>query len=225
MKYSKLEQQSLMVENVDYVEMIVRKLVKVMNLPRDNFSDYVSAGYIGLAEAAERYDSSNGTTFKQYAFLRVRGSVIDSIRANSVHTGKAYKMAKALQSINEIRLGSIDQELKHKEASMSEILNFACRSGVLYQLCMGEVEAEVSVNQQDNPLDLFDRKQRLLIIKEIIESLPEKQRIIMEEYYYNDLSFTEISNKYPGMSKSWISRLHDKAVITVHKKFLDYSVY
>ena len=221
MKYNKLERQSLMQEHIDYVTIITKKLIKAMNLPQSNYDDYLSAGFIGLAEAAERFDSLNGTTFKQYAFLRIRGSIIDSIRASSTHTGKAYKMAKALQSVNDIRLGELEQELKTENISLEEILDFASRSGVLYQMGMSEADCELSIDKSENPFNILDQKQKLSAIKKLISTLPDKQKIIMEEYYYNDLSFTEISDKYSGMSKSWISRLHDRAIITINKKLLE----
>ena len=58
-------------------------------------------------------------------------------------------------------------------------------------------------------------------ITSLIESLPEKERLIVEEYYYKGLSFIEITQKFPNLSKSWISRLHKRALFRLRRMLLN----
>src|SRR5437868_836485 len=92
----------LIEEYQSYVHQVARKLIHLMNLPFELLDEIVSSGYVGLVEAAERFNASQGVDFRTYAFLRIRGAMIDNIRNTSDLTGKAYKSAKALKAVQEL---------------------------------------------------------------------------------------------------------------------------
>jgi RNA polymerase sigma factor (sigma-70 family) len=51
--------------------------------------------------------------------------------------------------------------------------------------------------------------------------LPEKERIIIEQYYFHDLTLSEVAQQYAGLSKSWVSRLHDRALGMLREKLVE----
>jgi RNA polymerase sigma factor (sigma-70 family) len=57
-------------------------------------------------------------------------------------------------------------------------------------------------------------------LNDLLEGLPEKERIIIEEYYFNGLSFAQITDKYPDLSKSWVSKLHKRGLGVLRKRIL-----
>jgi DNA-directed RNA polymerase specialized sigma subunit len=54
----------------------------------------------------------------------------------------------------------------------------------------------------------------------LVATLPEKERMIIEQHYFHDRSFVEIANNYAGLSKSWVSRLHDRALSILRAKMV-----
>ena len=145
--------------------------------------------------------------------------MIDSLRRTSDFSGRAYRVARALdsyESLKEEYRHSFDQvKRKEKSRRLSEILNIAAEGALAYRLSFAECELEKTCELIDEEhaekkiIDLEDTRH----ISKLVESLPEKERIIVEEYYYNGLSFVQITQKYPELSnKSWVSKIHKRAM-------------
>lgn len=217
---------SLIEEYRGYVNSVVRKMVHSMNLPNDLVDEFVAAGYLGLVEAAQRYDEKSGREFKSFAFLRIRGAVIDSIRECSDVSGRAYRCARALQAVHEIRdtdhgiknvrrqqkvaLNTLEQTSDEK---LAEVLEFASKAAFVFRLTVNDAEHEMTANADPNDAEseiILREKSECFL--DLIAKLPEKERLIIEEYYINGKSFSEIMERHKDFSKSWISRLHSRAI-------------
>ena len=72
----KIFRKNLVEEFQEYVHAVVGRLMRAVNLPTHMEDEFVAAGYLGLVEAASRFDRDSGKKFKSYAFLRIRGAVI-----------------------------------------------------------------------------------------------------------------------------------------------------
>ena len=214
-----IARDELIVEYQEYVINVAKYLSATMELPSEILDDLIASGFLGLVEAAERYDLSQGRDFKSFAFHRIRGAMIDSLRRTSDFSGRAYRVARALdsyESLKEEYRHSFDQvKRKEKSRRLSEILNIAAEGALAYRLSFAECELEKTCELIDEEhaekkiIDLEDTRH----ISKLVESLPEKERIIVEEYYYNGLSFVQITQKYPELSnKSWVSKIHKRAM-------------
>jgi len=201
-----------------YVQNLAGLMITTMMLPRSMIDDLISAGLLGLVEAAERFDSRQGKNFKTYAFYRIRGAMIDSIRRTSDFSGRAYRAARALDayiSLREEHNHSQDGE-KHKTRArkLDEILNLAAEGALAFRMGFPDdgmyMPPELCVFRNAEQLMIKDQSCRKISL--LVETLPEKERLIVEEYYTNGLSFVEITEKYPTLSKSWVSRLHKRAL-------------
>ena len=205
-----------------YVHSIVGRLIHVMALPPSSYDECVSAGYLGLVEAAARFDSGNGADFKAFAFLRIRGAVIDNIRSSSHLSNKAYRYAQALQAVQDLR-ESCEQSLSKglefranegNRVCLAEVLDLAAKGVLAFRLSLSDVEREASaaVTEKKDPEMQLQVKQEQEKFRRVVATLPRKERIIIEEYYFQGKSFSQIAQENHGMSKSWVSRLHTRAL-------------
>lgn len=205
-------------ENREYVHKIAGKLVQRMGLPLNLFDELVAAGYLGLVEAADRFDRDSGKDFRTYAFLRIRGAIIDNIRSHSDLTGETYRMIKAFNAAHELRE---DDFQSRKESSLSNVLDYVARGALAFRLSMADAETEL-VEIPDpaaNPDAQMERRERAKRLKEIIHELPDRERRVIEGYYFHGLSFIEIAREWEGVGKSWVSKLHTRAIDTIKEKF------
>ncbi len=214
----------------EYAQNIVGWMIKTMHLPRDSFDEFLSAGYLGLVEAASRFKPETGHNFRAYAYFRIRGAVIDSIRSSSQLSGKAYSIAKAMQAAYELRgqllaeqeIRAENKILEHRTDSLSQILDYAATSVLAYRLSFADAEEELGALTDEEP----DPEMRMLLqesyalIKELAETLPEKERTIIREFYFQDKTFGEIIRDNDGMGKTWVSRLHTRALRNLKARYL-----
>lgn len=213
---STVERDRLIAEYHDFVETLVGRLIRAMTLPLTLREDFIAAGYLGLVEAASRFDSSKGKDFRSFAFFRIRGAVIDHIRDSCYLSGHSYRMLKALESANEIRAAQLEARQNRatsRRERAGEAVDALSRGVVAFKILRGReaVEATENVAASDPERD-FSEKQISTRIREIVATLPEKERIIVEQYYFNDRRLSEIAEQYSGLSKSWVSRLHERAL-------------
>ena len=213
-----LDREQIFSEFHQLVNQLAKRLVNALDLPRHAHDDLVAGGYLGLVEAAERFDPSQAASFRTFAIYRIRGAMIDTLRRTSDFSGKAYRVARAMDSFysirEEYRHERDPNQRKDKRKKLEDILNIASTGALAYRLCLTEYDEEtppqlVSHNNGEKVLcDEADNKK----VVELLSNLPEKERLIVEEYYFHGLSFVEITKKYPGLSKSWVSRLHKRAL-------------
>jgi RNA polymerase sigma factor for flagellar operon FliA len=200
----------------EYVYAIAKKLIKHMNLPSSMYEEFVAAGMLGLVEAASRYKPELGVSFKGFAFLRIRGAIIDNIRATSELTGRPYKIAKAIQAAEELR----SSELFKIEKS-AEITEFAAKAALIFKLSLNDLKTEIEPVTMPDAIERLEQQENKQKLLQLIERLSEKERLIITEYYILDYSFTEISKRHRRMSKSWVSRLHDRALANLKRMYLE----
>jgi len=232
------QRDDLIEEYQGYVRGTVRKLVSYMGLPANRIDDFVSAGYEGLVEAASRFNPAVNDSFKNYSYLRIRGAVIDFIRQESEIGAPAYKRVQALAAAHEIRMEEFNRGLNHsgskvpgnKSAKQAEtssqglerILNLAAKTALTHRLSFDDSELELQQSQELalNPEQALEQKQNTERIHTFLATLPEKERLVIENFYFKDMSFTDIAEKHAGLSKSWISRIHDNALEQLKRQWL-----
>jgi RNA polymerase sigma factor for flagellar operon FliA len=219
------ERDVLIEEYHDFVEGLVSRLMRAMGLPQRHRDDFISAGLLGLVEAAGRFDAGRGSEFRSFAFLRIRGAVIDHIRASCELSGYAYQVLKALESAQELRAQSLEER---RSGFMSTVRQAAdgidnlSKSAVALAIVSASVEAPFFGGEaSSNPERDLSKKQTCEKLRAAIATLPEKERTIIEQYYFHDLTLSEVAHQYAGLSKSWVSRLHDRALGMLREKLVE----
>lgn len=214
----------LILDYQGFAENVARKLLRVMGLPQDFEEDMISAGNLGLVEAADRFDVDTSYDFKSFAYLRVRGAIIDSLRKSSTLSGSAYSYARALaalQNVRETDRAEADQreQIGDSRHRLSRVLEHAAKGALAYRLSFDDDQMRQEEGE-DGPEFLMQRKQAALLCRELVAELPTKERIIVERYYFRGHSFSEIANSEEGMNKSWVSRLHTRALGRLREMYM-----
>lgn len=223
----------IIVEYAPLVKFIALKIAS--RLPANiELDDLISCGVIGLMDAIEKFDSSRDNKFKTYAEFRIRGAILDelrsqdwvprSVREKSKQVERAYQkleresgkpatdeeMCKELQcSIEEFH------ELlnKSKSVSMLNIDDKATFNKGDKKLMMGLLEHRRS----SNPFAAVNYKSAQNKIKSGIKQLPEKQRLVLSLYYFEDLNLKEIG-RVLDVTESRVSQLHTQAIMKLKAK-------
>lgn len=194
-------------------------------------ADLVSYGLLGLIGALERFDLSRSIKFETYAISRIKGSIIDELRAldwvpRSVRSWARKVEASVTRLENQLTRAPTDEEIAAdlgvEVDEFHEILNqISCASVVALD------EFWDAPNQGQDKINLIDtiedtdapdpsRAYRRLAVKEIlaaaIQRLPERERIVIGLYYYEGLTLKEIG-EILGVTESRVSQLHTKAIL------------
>lgn len=181
--------------------------------------DLVAAGIIGLILAEERFDPSLGKDFATFAEFRIKGNILDEIRKSDPLSRrsrlKANKLAKARKAL-EIELGRTptDPELAARlEIPLNQLQELVqeCEPIVFMQFDEFMDSHDVEDTEYLPPDRLFEQKELREKLKEGIKQLPEKLRMVLSLYYFNQFSFKDIG-KTLDISESRACQLHKEAI-------------
>src|SRR5213592_1472059 len=193
--------------------------------------DLVSYGLLGLIGAIERYDPSRDVKFETYAMARIKGQIIDELRSmdwvpRSVRA-RARHIERAIGEL-EARLGRAptDEEISKKlgitEEELEESLGEIARSSIaaLDELWTvsgsgGDQVALIdTIEDADapDPQSILSQTEMKEAIADAIARLPEREKLVVTLYYYEELTLREIGEVL-GVTESRVSQLHTKAIL------------
>lgn len=180
--------------------------------------DLISNGFFGLLEAIERYDPNRGIKFETYAVVRIRGAMLDAIRAQdwvpTTIRQKAREYEKTvLQLENSLGRSASDSEIAAALGiSITDLTNLLSKLNTATIMPLEEFAMTETVsNLQANPTQNIEEAEVRETLATAIEKLPEKERTVVTLYYYEGLTLKEISLVLK-LSEARISQLHTKAV-------------
>jgi len=205
-----------------YVRNIVGKIIKTLSKDVE-FDDLIGYGELGLIEAADRFDPKFNVNFMTFAYYRIRGAVYDGLRSmgwiSRSHYAKIRYEERAnnyLSSINE-RYGSSMEphSLQDEVNQIGEVI-----SG-LASIFITSIDANehLQIENEDSGSDPYaqiELQEARNILQEAMTKLPEQERTLLQHYYYKDMTL-EQAGKSLGLSKSWASRLHSRAIQKLQK--------
>lgn len=195
------------------------------------FDDLVSYGIFGLIDAIDKYDLSRGVKFDTYAQLRIRGAIIDQLREidwlpRSIRQ-KSKEMEKAYSCLEkELGRPATDEEMAESlgltvEEFQKKIQHLSTYSIVSLDDLLEqkrEVNSMLDDNQIQTPENEVENAEVKEILADAINNLPEKEKIVVSLYYYEELTYKEIG-KILNISESRVSQLHTKAIIRLKNRF------
>ena len=193
--------------------------------------DLVSYGLLGLISAIERYDPDRDVKFETYAIARIKGSILDELRAldwvpRSVRS-RARQIERAMAEL-EAKLGHApsDEELAKKvgisveelEDSLTDISRSSIAALDELWTISGSGGDQVALidtiedTQGPEPQSAFAQTELREMVADAITSLPEREKLVITLYYYEDLTLREIGEVL-GVTESRVSQLHTKAIL------------
>ena len=228
-----LEEQWIL-GHLPMVRYIVQKVVAQLYC-RDDMDDLISAGTVGLVKAARGFDPSKNAEFKTYAYIRIRGAVIDELRSRSFLPSTVHERIRRVQRAYQRIAGErqsppTDEELANEAgltpSQLYHTLEGARRDHFLSIHGLGGDDAVLdSLLPPDggpSPDMEVERKELLEKLAAAIKDLPKRDRIIILLYYERDLTMKEAAQVL-GLTESRISQLHASALFKLAMRLRTYS--
>jgi len=202
----------------EHVEIARRIALRVARRTPDWVSqdDLIAAAMLGLAEAADRYDSSRGEPFLAFAQTRIRGAVLDELRRGDIMPRRVRQTAR--------KVGKAVRDLEHKLGRRPEDEEIAGELGVPVQEYREELEklTHVAVVELDRYSEnmssdgaaadaALERSQLVDQVKQGLRRLQERDAQVLSLYHVDELSYSEIG-KLLGVSESRVCQLHARAL-------------
>ena len=199
------------------------------------YDDLVGYGIFGLIDAIDKFDAAKDVKFETYASLRIRGSILDQIRKMDwiprTVRQKQKKLDEAIKKI-EMQTGrnaSAEEIAKEIGISDDELSIWQSQLKVTNVVSLNEyVEqgTEPVMDAKNNshfiqPEEKVQENELKQVLKDTLKLLTEKERRVIELYYYEELTLKEIS-KVLEVSESRVSQLHTKALLKMKKKMGNY---
>ena len=244
-KYKKEESNKLSPEKKDKLIMKYAPLIKfiarkiAIRLPSNiELDDLISSGVIGLMDAIEKYDPSRDNKFKTYAEFRIRGSILDELRAQDWVPRSVRDKAKMLdrtlvQMKTKLGRSATDEEVaEHLGLSMDDFYDLVNQVRPVSILSIDDATTFSNVDKKsilslletcklNNPYNQLNTKSVKEVVTKAIEELPERQRLVLSLYYYEDLNLKEIG-LILRVTESRVSQLHAQAIVRLRAKLTQY---
>lgn len=197
--------------------------------------DLVSYGIFGLIDAIEKYDMTREIKFETYAISRIKGAIIDELRALDWVPRSVRYRARELERVyyeleNELRRVPTDEEVaKAMGITIEEHNDLLAQLSYTSVLALeelwsvGEKDDKVSLidsiedTSSPDPAQTFEFEEIKDILADAIKRLPERERTVIGLYYYDGLTLREIGDIL-GVTESRVSQLHTKAVLRLKAK-------
>jgi RNA polymerase sigma factor for flagellar operon FliA len=227
--YVKNEKERIIEEFVPVIKALALKVAKGIN-DETLIEDLISAGVLGLLEAVNKYEPEKGIKLKTYAYLRIRGAMIDELRARDYFPrsarAKARKIERVIREL-EGQLGRLPEEEEvaaYLEMEKEEYLEMLREFGNLSIVSIDEI-AELTeedrerilryiMEEGENPETILEIREMERIIAEEFEKLPERQKLVLSLYYKDDLNMKEIA-QVVGVTEARICQIHTQAILNL----------
>ena len=201
--------------------------------PSVQVDDLIQAGMIGLLEASRNYDASQGASFETYAGIRIRGAMLDEIRKSdwaprSLHR-KVRQVTEAIREVEtEKGRDAKDPEVAEKLGLSLDAYHQILRDASGYQAFSfeelvggGESVTEGLGDGIVGPLDALEVDEIKRAVARAIESVPERERLVMSLYYDEELNLREIGAVL-NVSESRVCQIHSQALLRLKSRMKEW---
>jgi RNA polymerase sigma factor for flagellar operon FliA len=220
------ERDRMLVEHLPTVRFIARKIHG--RLPQHvELDDLVSAGVVGLIDAFGKFDHNKQVQFKSYAQFRIRGAILDSLRmldwSPRELRRKGRAVEEAIRALTQ-RFGRAPGEQEIALEMKLKLNDYQALLGDLKGLEIGSLHMErtedsgdeelayIPGNPEEDPLFLCLKGEMKQLLADAIDELPEKERLVLTLYYFEELTMKEIGSTL-GVVESRVSQIHSSAVV------------
>lgn len=190
--------------------------------------DFISTGFLGLLQSIERFDPARGVKFETFATVRIRGAILDALRVQDWIPTSIRQKAKQYQSALQKLEDTLGRSATDKEIAQSMSLTEEEFTQLLSDIQIATVLPLEDFSQADDAhfnngnafVSDFEKAETREVLAQAIDSLPEKERLVMSLYYYEGLTLREISIVM-NLSEARISQLHTKGIFRLRGALAD----
>jgi RNA polymerase sigma factor for flagellar operon FliA len=196
--------------------------IKVMRtLPSSvELADLVAYGEVGLVEAAERYDPRRGVAFSTFSHYRIKGAIYDGLREMGYFTRPGGARVRWVANASDVvqsalddasggdspagAAASVDDEIADAQSLIDAIIP-------VYLLSLGSDAVPEIVDQHALSMEQIEQRELVSIVMDALRELSADEQELIGALYFKHVSMTELAARQ-GITKSWISRLHTRAI-------------
>jgi RNA polymerase sigma factor for flagellar operon FliA len=228
------EQERLLLEHLPIVRFLARRIHE--RLPQHvEIEDLVSAGVVGLMDAFAKFDPNKKVQFRSYAQFRIRGAILDSLRTLDWSPRELRRKGRAVEEAIRVltaRMGRAPQEGEVAAEMELSLEAYQQLLGDLKGLEIGTLHMErnedsgeeelayVPGRPDEDPLFRCLRGELEERLSEAITGLPDRERLVMTLYYFEEMTMREIGLAL-GVVESRVSQLHASAVVHLRATLKD----
>lgn len=224
----------LILSHISMVKIIALKISARLP-PHIELNDLIHSGVLGLIDAAEKFNEQKGIKFSTYASLRIKGAILDDLRQMDWATRTQRQKIKDLERIT-LELNNLlgrpptEEELAlEMKLDMTDLYHLLEQSkgigaGVFrYQEDReGQIGEEKTLlfsseDRAPDPGDCLLEQEMKSILSQVIDQLPEKEKMVLSLYYQDDLNLKEIG-KIMNLTESRISQIRSLALTRIRSK-------
>lgn len=238
-KYIETRDQNLRNDLVVQYSNLVKMIALRMRGTYKNYAqldDIVNQGIIALIDAVEKFDPTKGFKFETFASIKIKGAIIDYIRAQDWVPRRLRKMSGDLDSIhsklyselgraptNQELAGAMNISTEQLDRVMEQTYNFNLLSyeEVVWQKMAAMGDEPVSDSIEDSPERKLMENELRAQLGAAIDSLNDRERTVISLYYYEKLKLKEIAEVL-GVSESRVSQIHSASILKMKRSMKDY---
>ncbi|HPP05725.1 MAG TPA: FliA/WhiG family RNA polymerase sigma factor [Syntrophorhabdaceae bacterium] len=223
------EKERVIEEYLPVIKHLAYKITKGFD-DETTTEDLISAGIMGLLEAFDKYDPTKGAQLKTFAYLRIRGAMIDELRAKDWFSRNTRTKAKKIEETirrlenrlgrhpfeeeiaDELNLGMDDYLTLIKDYKNLSIISIED----IYE-SVGEDREKIMryvMDEGQSPADFAEFKDIEDLLAREIDRLPEKQKLVLSLYYYEDLNMKEIAAVL-DITEARVCQIHSQAILNL----------
>ena len=213
-----------------------------LNVPDNSIlerGDLVNIGMIGLSESIDRFDIEKNVKFESYAITRVRGTIQDELRKLDWLSRTARKKVNSInklkdETLKENGIEVTDEEIIRKLGLTSDQYNSylqameASRNTLSFVDSSTESDSEgyslvdnIAYDDESNQLEGMIESEKIEYLTNYLKDLPEKKRLVIALYYYENLTFKEIG-KLIDVTEGRVSQIHSEVIKELKVKINKY---
>ncbi|MGC1463908.1 MAG: FliA/WhiG family RNA polymerase sigma factor, partial [Terracidiphilus sp.] len=228
------EQERVLLEHLPVVRFLARRIHE--RLPQHvDIEDLVSAGVVGLMDAFSKFDPDKKVQFRSYAQFRIRGAILDSLRTLDWSPRELRRKGRAVEEAIRVltaRAGHAPGEAEVAEEMGLGLEEYQQLLGDLKGLEIGTLHMErnedsgeeelayIPGRPDEDPLFCCLRGELEERLAEAIANLPDRERLVMTLYYYEEMTMREIGLAL-GVVESRVSQVHASAVVHLRSALKD----
>ena len=205
-------------EGMPLVEILARQMRRLFGdcVPLE---DLVSYGHEALLVAARTFDPDRAVPFRKWANLRIRGSLVDGMRQHGNLPKRVYRKLRAIQAAARIQEAALEEmagaPIASPEAADEAVGDQLAASAMAMAMAFLRPASSEALERKEDPgggpEDEVTRADLIAKIHLFLAERPEQERHIIQRHYFEDVSVEEAAKEL-GLSKSWGSRLHARAI-------------
>ena len=211
------DRDALIEQHRSYARALAVRVMQTLPVPVD-LNDLVAYGEVGLVEAAERFDPRRGVSFPTFAHYRIKGAIHDGLREMGYYSRSSGVRVRWAAHANDLLRSAADDEQHSAQGSSSSVDDEIATAQSLidalipvYLLSLGSDAVPEVIDQHALSMEQIEQRELVRLVMDALRELSGDEQELINALYFKHVSMTELAARQ-GITKSWISRLHTRAI-------------